>query len=254
MRLFVLIGTTLGMLAACAEKKHVEIESVSDAVTTQDVANANVVRVGGDTQARATFAKGAWLFGDMLIDTPLPEGYPAPTPPGAIEIKQYPAARRAQVSRTGLPDVGMNLAFWPLFQHIKRRDIAMTSPVEMEYGGVEARSADAPQRDYESTSGSWTMAFLYRTPDLGPIGEDRGGVEVVDVEPMRVLSVGFRGAYGVQRVEAGLFTLESWLAGQTEWERAGEPRAMYYNGPERRGGLKWGEVQVPVRRRGAGGA
>ena len=153
------------------------------------------------------------------------------------------------MSRTGLPDVGMNVGFWPLFQHIKRRDIAMTSPVEMEYSAVEPREPGAPQRDYESTSGDWTMSFLYRTSDLGPLGSDKGGVEVVDVEPMSVLSVGFRGAYGVQRVEAGLHTLEQWLAGQEEWERAGEARALYYNGPERRGGLKWGEVQLPVRRK-----
>lgn len=209
-----------------------------------------VQRVGGDMTAKAEFADPSWRYDKMAITTPLPQGYPAPTPPGAIELKKYPGVRRAQVSRTGLPDVGMNIGFWPLFQHIQRREIAMTSPVEMEYSGVAARGPDAPGREYASTSGDWTMSFLYRTPDMGRLGADKGGVEVVDVGPLTVLSVGFRGAYGVERVEEGLFKLEQWLAGQSEWERAGEPRALYYNGPERRGGLKWGEIQVPVRRVG----
>lgn len=257
-------------LVGCAEKKQsstapadavaqkadgsADIAMVAPRESAKALDGASAVRVGGDTDARAVYSDGAWRHEKMLIDTPLPAGYPAPTPPGAIELKQYPGVRRAQVSRTGLPDVGMNVGFWPLFQHIKRRDIAMTSPVEMEYSGVEPRAPGSPQRDYQSTSGNWTMSFLYRTPDLGPLGGDKGGVEVVDVEPMTVLAVGFRGAYGVERVEAGLYTLERWLAGQSEWERAGEPRALYYNGPERRGGLKWGEVQVPVRRRSGAGS
>jgi hypothetical protein len=207
------------------------------------------VRVGGDLAVVAEPVGEGWRSGTAIIDTPLPAGYAAPTPPGAIDLKFYAPVRRAEFSSTMNWPGWQSRGFWPLFQHIQRRDIAMTSPVEMEYGGVEAREPSAPQRDYESTSGDWTMSFLYRTSDLGPLGSDKGGVEVVDVEPMTVLSVGFRGAYGVQRFEAGLHTLEQWLAAQDEWERAGEARALYYNGPERRGGLKWGEVQLPVRRK-----
>lgn len=195
--------------------------------------------------------------GASRIDTPLPVGYPFPTPPGAIDVKTYPGVRRAEFTGTVRADVGMNLGFWPLFQHIQRRNIAMTSPVEMDLPGLGAAAAEAEHkagRDVgeaaELTPQNWTMSILYRTPNLGATGED-GKVKIVDRGPMTVLALGFTGAYGTPRVERGLRELEAWLAGQQLWERAGEPRALYYNGPDVPNRDKWGEVQVPVRLRGA---
>lgn len=198
-------------------------------------------RVGGDLSSRIERTGSGFRFDQCRITTPLPEGYPAPTPPGAIDLKSYPSVRRAQVTRTGSADWGMNGAFWPLFRHIQRRDIEMTSPVEMDYAGLRDSQNGRPH--------SWTMSFLYRTADLGPTGPDKGSVEVVDVGPMTVVSIGFRGAYGLSRVRTNLEALEQWLADQDEWESAGEARSLYYNGPEARGRDKWGEVQIPVRRR-----
>lgn len=189
--------------------------------------------------------KSGYRWGTAKITTPLPAGYPDPTAPGVIEIKRYPLVRRAEVSSEAAMNSGMDSAFWPLFRHIQRRDIEMTSPVEMNYRGLRSAPGDAPE--------SWTMSFLYRTPELGPTGKDRN-VSVVDVPEMTVAAIGFQGPYRVEMVKLQLMKLEAWLATQPDWERDGEPRSLFYNGPEQWENRKWGEVQVPVRRVGAAGA
>lgn len=196
-----------------------------------------VERVGGDLVVQTETRDGQYFAGTASITTPLPQGYPPPTPPGAIEIKHYPAVRRAQVERDGDSWWGMNGAFWPLFRHISRRDIAMTSPVEMNYRGLET--------DKKGNPDSWTMSFLYRTPSLGPTGKDRS-VEVVDVPPVTVVSIGYQGSYGVEMVRSKLREIELWLETQTQWTLAGEPRALFYNGPEKRERESWAEVQLPI--------
>lgn len=198
-------------------------------------------RIGGDVDARIVRSGENYSFDRCAITTPLPVGYPDPTPPGAIDLKSYPVVRRAEVTGSMNPDLGMNIAFFPLFRHISSRDISMTSPVEMDYQGISSGDA-APD--------SWTMSFLYRSPDLGPTGED-GRVSVKDQPPMTVVSLGGAGGYSVSNVEKGLETLESWLAANPEWAKAGQPRSLYYNGPEKRNKDKWYEVQIPVAPAGA---
>ena len=88
-----------------------------------------IQRVGGDVELQTEFKVDRFTCGESYIEAPLPVGYPAPTPPGAIDLKRYPSVRRAEVSGSGDPDRKRNGAFWPLFNHIKQRDIAMTSPV-----------------------------------------------------------------------------------------------------------------------------
>jgi hypothetical protein len=201
-----------------------------------------VERVGGNMEIQAERRGENFYCGTAKITTPLPEGYPPPTPPGAIEIKDYPLVRRAQVTSTGSVNWGMNGAFWPLFRHIQRRDIEMTSPVEMDYKGLEP--------DAESRPESWTMSFLYRRVDQGPTGPDGKRVEVADLQPMTVASIGYQGEYSLSWVTEHLKKLTLWLEqNEATWERIGEPRAMFYNGPEVSGKRKWAEVQVPVRRR-----
>jgi hypothetical protein len=177
-----------------------------------------------------------WRAGDCVITTSLPEGYPAPTAPGAIEVKEYPVVRKAQVTSDMNIAAGRNAGFWVLFRHIKDRDIAMTSPVEMDYHGWVGDKL-VPEK--------WTMAFLYRTADLGPTGE-AGQVEVVDSEPMSVVSLGLRGAYTMQNYQQAMEKLEVWLAEHPQWEVAGEPRSLAYNGPNVRSYRRWSEMQVPI--------
>lgn len=196
------------------------------------------VRVGGDLSTSITGASGDYRSGPCRIDTPLPQGYPAPTPPGAIDLKTYPAVRLAEVAGSGNPDRGMNRAFWPLFNHIKRHDMAMTSPVEMTYSGIGADPAAQPQ--------AWNMAFLYRTPDMNATGVE-GSVTVRDAQPTTVLAAGLKGDYSMSLVERGRRTVQEWLASNPQWVIAGDWRSLYYNGPALFFWNKWAEVQVPVR-------
>jgi hypothetical protein len=198
-------------------------------------------RIGGDTQATAERVdRGAeveWRAGKSRITTALPEGYPDPTPPGAIDLKRYPVVRRAEVAREDGYDRGSNGAFWPLFRHISKHGISMTSPVEVDY-------APAPTA---ATSGDrWTMSFLYRKPDMGKTGPD-GPVVVADRPGLLYVSIGVRGSYSQRTVEAAAAELRKFLQGRPEWVEDGPPRALYYNGPEMRNADKWAEVQLPVR-------
>ena len=181
------------------------------------------------------------------IGTPLPEGYPAPTPPEMIELKTYPAVRRAECSGKG---ESMVKGFRPLLNHIKKREIAMTSPVEMEYrrDGDGKPLAALPLADCD-----WTMSFLYRKADLGPAGND-GQIKVIDTPEIVVVSIGMKGGYGSGVVQQGLEALQRWFDGQDTWEPAGDPRSLMYNGPLAPFEQLWLEVQVPVRRKPQGGA
>jgi hypothetical protein len=203
------------------------------------------VRVGGDLEVQTTGESGNYRCGRCVVDTELPEGYPRPTPPGALELKSYPPVRLAEVKSTGNPDQGMNKSFWPLFRHIQRHDIPMTSPVEMSYTGLRKEEPTRPS--------SWSMAFLYRSPDLHGTGPD-GNVQVRDAAPVTVIAAGLKGNYSMALVEEGMERVEAWLGQHPEWEVAGEWRTLYYNGPALMFWNKWAEVQLPVRRAGAKGA
>lgn len=196
---------------------------------------------GSGPAAQPTQVGEFWKCGRCEIEAPLPIGYPAPTPPGAIELKSYPSVRRAEISSTGSTAMGMFSSFWPLFNHIKSREIAMTSPVEMDYRGMmEPNSNQLTEKN-----GSWTMSFLYRESDMGPIGKD-GTITVVDTAPITVLSVGLKGAYGLKKTNEGLKLLNEWIAAHPAWRAVGDPRTFSYNGPAVRNGDKWSEVQLPI--------
>ena len=196
------------------------------------------VRVGGDRAAMVTVADGGFRAGVCGIDTPLPVGYPAPTPPQAIDLKTYPAVRLAEVVSSGDPDAGMNRTFWPLFNHIKEHDIAMTAPVEMTFRGMPGPEASTPE--------SWSMAFVYRTPELNGTGVE-GRVIVRDTEPVTVVAAGEKGDYSMSLVQRRKLRVGQWLASNPQWEPAGDWRALYYNGPALFWWNKWAEVQLPVR-------
>jgi hypothetical protein len=228
--------------------------------------------VGSDIEVRQ---EGKYFrSGRFIVNEHLPAGYPAPTPPGAIEIKSYPSVRRAEFSGEKAAHDGRgSRGFWPLFGHIVKRDIAMTAPVEMDYAGIDLASmpeaANAPVAlpdDAEAKKGwqadrkqpldaaaqkiqdaSWTMSFLYRTSDLGPTGED-GKIKIVDTAPVTVISVGLIGSPSNKLVNEGMTKLREYFASQTEWAPAGEIRGLFYNGPDIAENRKWAEIQVPVRR------
>lgn len=205
------------------------------------------IRLQGDAVATKV-SESRWTSGSAVIDTVLPEGYAPPTPPGAIDIKLYPSYRRAETSGSGNVGIGMNLGFFPLFNHIKRRNIPMTSPVEMDYTGW-TRDGEQPLPAPKSSPDRWTMSFLYRTPELGAAGDDpkNENIVVTDTPPRMVISIGYQGGYGFSRARAKLDELAEWIAKDGRYEVIGEPRALYYNGPEQADKLKWAEIQLPVK-------
>lgn len=171
---------------------------------------------------------------EISSEAPLPEGWPRPSLPGLIRIKTYPSVRTAW-ARGGDK---RNSQFMTLFRHIKNREIAMTAPVVMEYDSDVSPGADGPDR----TGG---MAFLYRR-----VGQDKAGrfgtVAVDDERPLRVVSIGVKGAYFEYKFHNVFATLRAWLDEHPQWRPAGMPRVLGYNSPFKLFWMKYSEVQIPV--------
>ena len=68
---------------------------------------------------------------------------------------------------------------------------------------------------------------------------------------MSFISIGFQGGYGVAQLTNRINRLKEELNRHPHLELAGKPRALFYNGPEVRSPLRWGEAQLPVRIRKA---
>ena len=103
----------------------------------------------------------------------------------------------------------------------------MTSPVEFDYRDINGDQ-------------NWTMSFLYRTKDLGPVGDAGSSVMVQDRPEVTVMSIGIMGDYGMDTTMQGVNKLQEVLSAQEIWEANGEPRAFNYNGPYTK--IKWNEV------------
>ena len=169
-----------------------------------------------------------------LIEAEMPQGYPAPGPLGEIRVKEYPAYRMAVAK-------GGGSAFWSLFQHIKRNEIAMTAPVEMTYGDAQS---DRPAEQ--------TMAFLYGDPEMGETGME-GNVEVVDAQPVKVVSFGLNGPRADTKIQQARDQLMTWLAEHEQYEVAGPLRLLGYNSPFVPRDRQYWEVQIPIRAKAESG-
>ncbi len=162
----------------------------------------------------------------------MPEGFPPYTPVGKVEVKEYPAYRKAEAAG--------RIAFWTLFRHISQADISMTAPVEMTY-----------QEDGPPVGREQAMAFLYGDPTLGTPGR-QGGVDVSDVPPMRVVSIGVRGARTNAAVSTAHNRLLDWLGEHAEqYQQDGPVRVLGYNSPFVPRDRQFFEVQIPIRERSA---
>ena len=156
-----------------------------------------------------------------LAEAPVPEGFPAFTPVGVIEVKEYPAYRKAS-----------GPGFWPLFQHIKTEKIPMTAPVEMTKPGGDGR---AP------------MAFLYQNTSVGSVGP-ANGVDVQDAGRTTVVSLGVRGRMNEASLSDAKRRLEGWLADQSQYRGSGENpwRLFGYNSPMVPDTEKYWEAQMLI--------
>ncbi len=163
-----------------------------------------------------------------IKEAEMPRGFPSYTPVGTIEFKQYPAYRKATAS-------GM-MEFWTLFGHIRENNVAMTAPVEMNYGDPK------PEKPSEKS-----MSFLYGTPEQGKVGR-QNGVEVSDVLAMKVVSIGCRGSQTDRAVADAERKLLACLdERKDQYVVAGPLRVMGYNSPFVPRDKNYFEVQIPVK-------
>lgn len=204
---------------------------------TLDEARSKAAKAKDDRQAARLLRDAlrevqATLSFEPYIEAPLPEGFPEPTPVGEIRIKRYPDYRLARTQMAGVESG----AFWTLFTHIKKKDIAMTAPVEMTY--EVGKDKLQPQ----------SMAFLYRSVKQGQTGKNEK-VEVIDVPATMVLSFGMRGDVTEARLAEAKANLDTWLRNNSsEYEASGPLRVMGYNSPFVAASRRFTEVEIPVRR------
>lgn len=191
----------------------------------------------------AAIATLAFGFIYRANSAPLPEGFPAPTPHDRIEVKHYPAYRAATVRQSGQLSQATNRAFSPLFEHISDNEISMTSPVEARYPSATLERADTIGA---VTQGETRVSFLYRTPTTEP-REVAANVEVEDLPPVTVVSLGRRGSYDYLSYQQGLQRLQQWLERHPGYEVVGSPRRFFYDGPFIPDSLKRSEIHIPIR-------
>ena len=88
----------------------------------------------------------------------------------------------------------------------------MTSPVEFNFRKMTNKDGLLVKE-----KGEWTMSFLYRNQELGPVGPTENYVQVNDSEPVTVLSFAIEGEYTIQNYNKGLKKLYRALASQNKW-------------------------------------
>lgn len=154
------------------------------------------------------------------------EAFP-PTHPGAFEVKTLPAGRLLQSTSDQPYFSRANGMFGPLFRYISRHDISMTTPVEAQID-------------------PGAMYFWVAEDQIEKATGDTDDVTVIDVPERHVAAAGFRGGYNQTNFEEGKAQLLAWVGEQNGLELAGEPFAVFWNGPMTPSFLKRFEVQVVV--------
>ena len=150
------------------------------------------------------------------------------TPVGEIKVITLPG-RIALESKTEGPyfrsDNGL---FRKLFRYISSNDIAMTVPVEADI---------QPGR----------MRFFVGGKDRAKEISSTSDVEVREIKPQQVISIGVRGSYSMERFQRNKRKLTEWLANNGKYEPAGEAYAVYWDGPFVIGFFKRSEVHLPIK-------
>lgn len=144
-------------------------------------------------------------------EAPLPKGWPTPGPYNQVSEKGYPAYRAAITKNSG------SLAFFTLFGHIKRQDIPMTAPVEMEM----AQNGNK----FEKVS----MAFLYQNTEVGTTGTDGKKIQIQDLPKTKALSYTWMGDDSKANIKLAKTALDAQLKAKNL--TATSFRMLGYNGP-----------------------
>jgi hypothetical protein len=157
-----------------------------------------------------------------------------------IEVKNYPGYRSA-VARGKDGGLGAdNILFFPLFNHITKSEIAMTTPVVMNYAPEVVKDPKA--------RGAISMEFVYRSPTMGQTGQGVGAVKVEDHPASAYVCLGVQGDLDPERMRQGVAALDAWLADhKSEWVQDGPARRLGYHGPMTKRNERLWEVQIPVK-------
>ena len=102
--------------------------------------------------------------------------------------------------------MGVERAFWTLFNHIKDRSIPMTAPVEFDF-----RNEEASRKFLGETEVSWTMSFLYKTPSQGATGDAGSDVHVTDSTETTYITIGQEGFFSYSLLNLGVDRLRDAL-------------------------------------------
>ena len=210
-------------------EKHFAAQMLTSARPESDAGIARLQKDIGRAIETLTFRP--WMEADV------PVGFPDFTPVHHIEVKTLPAYRMARTSMDAKNR--QNSAFWSLFGHIKRNNIAMTAPVQMDHSSSELKAPVA------------SMAFLYSNSGLGSRGADSSdrNVTVVDIPEQLVVSIGVRGKRTAQSVELAHRKLRDWLKQRNkELTTAGPLRTMSYNSPFIPSNRAFFELHIPLTR------
>lgn len=146
-----------------------------------------------------------------ISEAPLPTGWPAPGPYDQVSSKTLPAYRAA-FAKPG----GRGSSFWTLFTHIKKNNIPMTSPVEMNMAANDTNLEMA------------SMAFLYQNEQVGKTGE-MDSIEVKDIPKTEVLSYTWQGTDSKENVAKAKAAIDAAIAEKKL--KIDRYRLLGYNGP-----------------------
>lgn len=150
---------------------------------------------------------------------------------GAIEIRQYPALRVAEIKRSGNRGGAVRNAFNPLASYIfanKREGekISMTAPVTQQ-----------------KTGGDWTVQFImpskYSLSDLPK--PDNAEVRLREIPAKKRVAIQFSGKQTDELLATKEKELRAWLKNKGITPK-GQPLYAYYNSPFTPGPLRRNEV------------
>ena len=178
-------------------------------------------------------AVGAWIAVAWTVETP---PYAVAQKDGAIELRDYPALRVAEIDRTGPRYDALREGFRPLAGYIFARErpgakIAMTAPV-----------TQIPEGE-----GRWAVQFImpqsYALSDLpAPAGSS---VRLREMPAQRMAAIRFSGVATDEGIAAKEQALRTWLE-RRGLSASGAPVYAYYNDPLTPGFLRRNEVLIPV--------
>lgn len=170
---------------------------------------------------------------DPVWEAPLPEGFPAPAPPGQIVLKRYPAGRAVRTAAG--PEQDVERLFMTVYEFARQAQLEPTSPVDV---ALAAALRDPYRLELRA------LSMFLRAAELGR----HGPVTVAETPALTVVSLAVQGSYTQERFGRALAELQEWLSEHRHVvEPAGPPRVLAYNTPLTLWWRQYAEVQVPVR-------